>query len=98
LRCGVPERLLERARGLLRRQGIDLDEAILLMDVTSVHTVGMRFPILVTRLDESLRVVDVRRVPPHRLVLPMRQARHVLECHPDVDLRTGDQLEIRASR
>jgi uncharacterized membrane protein (UPF0127 family) len=78
--------------GLLRRDLLDVEEALLLPDATSVHTFAMRFPILVVRLDGSFRVVDVRRVPPWRLVPPMRGARHVLECHPDVDLRVGDEL------
>lgn len=89
-------------RGLLRRSAIEIDEALLIPDATSVHTVGMRFPILVARLDDALRVVDVRRVMPYRLVMRMRDARHVLECHPDVDLRPGDILrvdgELRAFR
>jgi uncharacterized membrane protein (UPF0127 family) len=94
LRCGVPARLPERVRGLLRREAIEIDEALLIPDVTSVHTFGMRFPILVARLDDSLRVVDARRVMPYRLVMPMRNARHVLECHPDVDLFPGDVLRV----
>ena len=94
LRCSTPERPLERMRGLLRRNVIKIDEALLIPDSTSVHTFGMRFPILVSRLDDSLRVVDVRRVMPNRLVMRMRDARHVLECHPDVDLRPGDVLRV----
>lgn len=94
LRCGIPERLPERVRGLLRREAIKIDEALLIPDATSVHTFGMRFPILLARLDDSLRVVDVLRVMPRRLVIPMRNARHVLECHPDVDLRAGDALHF----
>ena len=94
LRCSAPERPPERMRGLLRRNAIEIDEALLIPDSTSVHTFGMRFPILVSRLDDSLRVVDVRRVMPYRLVMRMRDARHVLECHPDVDLRTGDILRV----
>jgi uncharacterized protein len=83
---------------LLRRREIGSDEALLLPNGTSVHTFGMRFPILVLRLDPSLRVMDVRYVAPMRFVPPMRRARHVLECQPDVDLRVGDQLDIRAVR
>jgi uncharacterized membrane protein (UPF0127 family) len=79
---------------LLRRSTLGADEALLLSDTTSVHTFGMRFPILVARLDDSFRVVDVLRVPPHRLVMPMGRARYVLECHPDVELRAGDELRI----
>jgi uncharacterized protein len=104
LRCGVPVRLPERVRGLRRREAIVIDEALLISDATSVHTFGVRFPILVVRLDDSFRVVDARRVMPYRLVMPTRNARHVLECHPDVDLRPGDvlrvdgELKIRAVR
>ncbi|MEX2405901.1 MAG: DUF192 domain-containing protein [Actinomycetota bacterium] len=98
LRCDVPERRRERARGLLRRQEIASDEAMLFSHATSVHTFGMRFAILVVRLDPSFRVVDARLVAPQRFVPPMRVARHVLECHPDVGLRTGDRLEIRSVR
>lgn len=71
------------------------DEAMLFSNATSVHTFGMRFAVLVVRLDPSFRVVDARRVAPRRFVPPMRAARHVLECHQDVDLRSGDRLEIR---
>ena len=94
LRCSTPDRPLERMRGLLRRSAINIDEALLIPDSTSVHTFGMRFPILVGRLDDSLRVVDVRRVMPYRLVMRMGHARHVLECHPDIDLRPGDVLRL----
>lgn len=91
-------------RGLLSREAIEVDEALLIPDATSLHTFAMGFPILVARLDDSLGVVDARRVMPYRLVMPMRNARHVLECHPDVDLRPGDvlrvdgELKIRAVR
>ena len=94
LGCSAPERSAERMRGLLRRGAIEIDEALLIPDATSVHTFGVRFPILVARLDDSLRVVDVRRVMPYRLVMRMGDARHVLECHPDVDLRPGDVLRV----
>jgi uncharacterized protein len=83
---------------LLRRHEIASDEAMLLSNATSVHTFGMRFAILVVRLDQSFRVVDARRVSPRRFVPPMPVARHVLECHPDADLRTGDRLEVRSVR
>jgi hypothetical protein len=83
---------------LLRRHEIASNEAILFSNATSVHTFGMRFAILVVRLDRSFRVIDARPVAPRRFVPPIRVARHVLECHPDVGLRTGDWLEIWPSR
>jgi hypothetical protein len=69
---------------------------MLFSNATSVHTFGMRFAILVVRLDPAFRVLDARLVAPRRFVPPMRAARHALECHPDADLWTGDRLEIRS--
>ena len=94
LRCRIAESYSERRRGLSRRTKLRPAEAILFPNATSVHTFGMRFPILVVRLDEEFEVVEVRRVPPWRFVLPMRGARHVLECHVDVDVRLGDVLRL----
>ncbi|HSJ51669.1 MAG TPA: DUF192 domain-containing protein [Actinomycetota bacterium] len=84
----------ERARGLLGRSALALDEALLIPRASSVHTFGMRFPILVARLDEALRVKDARVVPPRRLVLPSRRAWLVLEAGAALDLRAGDRLRV----
>ena len=94
LRCLVAQTRLDRVRGLTPRARLDADAALLFRHASSVHTFGMRFPLLVVRLDEELRVVDARRVPPRRLVLPIRRARHVLECAERTDLRIGDRLRV----
>jgi Uncharacterized ACR, COG1430 len=93
LRGRVPTRTLERVRGLIRLEPAP-DEAMLFPNATSVHTFGMRLPILVARLDASFRVIDVRLVRPRTVVPPMRRARHVLECHETLDLRVGDVLRL----
>lgn len=85
-------------RGLLREADLGTDEALLLPNVTSVHTIGMRVPILVARLDAYLRVLGVRRVPPRRILMPTRRARHVLEGSVALDLRAGDVLRIVGER
>ncbi len=92
LRCRVALRWRERSAGLRGADRLAADEALLFPGATSVHTFGMRFPIVVARLDGSLRVVDLRTVAPRRLLSPMRRAQHVLECSMDVDLRVGDEL------
>jgi uncharacterized protein len=58
----------------------------------SVHTIGMRFPIVLMLLDDSLRVVGVRMMRPGRLLFPRPRVRHVLECPTETDLRPGDRL------
>jgi uncharacterized membrane protein (UPF0127 family) len=75
----LPTRRRERMRGLLGRLGLHEDRALLLPRTRSVHTFGMRFPIEVAWLDDEWRVVAVRPVPPGRVALPRRRARHVLE-------------------
>jgi uncharacterized membrane protein (UPF0127 family) len=92
LRCRIAGTVRERLRGLLGSRRLAPDEALLLPDATSVHTVGMRFPLLVARLDAELRVLDVRATPPGRMLTPLRTARHVLECSVEADLRPGDRL------
>ena len=48
------------ARGLLGRDGLELDSGLLLSDpLRCIHTFGMRFAIDIVFLDRSLRVVDV---------------------------------------
>ena len=57
----------------------------------SVHTFGMREPILVAFLDRDHRVLRVTTVPPRRIVWSAR-ARHVLELPAGSDLLPGDRL------
>ena len=87
-----------RARGLLGRDGVD--GALLLRPARSVHTVGMRFCIDVAHLDASLRVIRMKRMSRHRIGLPVRGARAVLEadaaCFERWVLSVGDELEVRS--
>lgn len=94
LLCRVAETGRDRRAGLRGARGLSPEAALLFPNVTSVHTFGMRFPILVVHLDDTFTVVDVRRVRPGRYVPPMRRASHVLECNEDVDMRVGDVLRI----
>lgn len=98
LRADVPTTRRERARGLLGRDHLAPDSALLLERTRSVHTIGMRFEIAVAFLDAGLRVLEVVRVPPDRVLLPRRGARHVLELEVDTPLRSGDLLRASSDR
>ena len=77
----VPTRRAERVRGLLGRRSIpNPHAALLLLRTASVHTFGMRFAISAAWVAADGRVVAVRRLPPRRVTLPRRGARHILEC------------------
>jgi uncharacterized membrane protein (UPF0127 family) len=92
LSAWVPQTRRERARGLLARASLEPNEALLLERTRSVHTIGMRFHLAIALLDEGFRVLEVVRAGPGVVLLPRRGARHVLEAHPSVDLRPGDQI------
>jgi uncharacterized membrane protein (UPF0127 family) len=63
----------------------------------SVHTFGMREPIVVAFLDRDHRVMRVATVPPGRIVWALR-ARHVLELPTGADLRAGDRFAPATTR
>jgi uncharacterized protein len=80
-------------RGLLGRDGLDLDKALLLEHTRSVHTVGMLFAIVAALLDREGIVRAVVPMPPRRVLLPRPGVRHVLELAGGADVRPGDRLE-----
>ncbi len=93
----VADRMAQRAKGLLGRDGYD--GAMVLPRTRSVHTVGMRFPIDVAFCDRELVVLDVARVRPMRVALPRRRGRTVVEAEAGAferwGLQGGDHLELR---
>jgi uncharacterized membrane protein (UPF0127 family) len=91
----IAETLLERRRGLLGRSEFSSGGGMLFLHCRSVHTFGMRFTITVATLDKHLRVLEVRTVPPRRVVLPKRRVRHVLECGAAVKIVRGDRMQLR---
>lgn len=86
-----------RRRGLLGRD--HLHGALVIQPCSWVHTVGMKFPIDVAHLDDSGQVLRISRMRPHRIGLPVRGARCVVEAEAGAferwGLRPGDLLEVR---
>ncbi|HAS83222.1 MAG TPA: hypothetical protein DCS43_11265 [Verrucomicrobia bacterium] len=76
----VAERLSERMRGLLGRDGLPDGTGMLLNPCGSVHTLGMRFSIDVVYFDAAWRVVHIARdVRPWRMSMGGWRARATLE-------------------
>ena len=98
----VPETRAERRRGLLGRDGLEPGTGMLFERASSVHTIGMRFPIDVVflgRADADGRRV-VRRVEtmaPGRMAWPRPGVRAVLELPAESDVRVGDAILCRLS-
>ena len=73
IRVSITQTTCERMRGLLGRDSLSPDEALLLKRCGSVHTFGMRFPIDVLFLDRHERVVAIHHeVNKNRLLFSFR--------------------------
>ena len=86
-----------RAKGLLGRDY--LEGVLILPKVRSIHTFGMKFPIDVALMDQSMTVQKVfESVAPNRVVLPRSRTRHVVESvggrFEEFGLRPGAQLVV----
>jgi len=76
----VAQTLLQRCRGLLGRPAPLSGEGLLIMKCSSIHTIGMRYPIDVIFVDKGFRVLRVDPwVPPGLLARRCRQSAHVIE-------------------
>jgi uncharacterized membrane protein (UPF0127 family) len=87
-----------RRRGLLGRDGLAADEALVIAPTQGIHTFGMRFPIDVVFVDREGHVVRVAAaVPPARVRLAWR-AFAAIELTAGTclaaALRRGDRLEV----
>src|SRR5687767_11237648 len=93
----VPETRRERMRGLRGHPPPSPREGMLFRRCRSVHTFGMTGSISVAFLDRAMRVIEVRRCPPRRVVRARcRGARHALECGGGSELRIGDRFRPAA--
>lgn len=68
--CFLAKSFRERLRGLLGRDSLFTDEAMLIKHCGSIHTIGMRFPIDLFFVDRSFHVVRiVRNVPSGKMMV-----------------------------
>ena len=88
-----------RNRGLLGRDSLPADQALWILQCSSVHTFFMRFKIDLVFLNAKMEVTKtVSKVPPGRLVWNMFFASSVIELsegflekHP---IRVGDKVHV----
>lgn len=83
--------------GLLGRQ--DFNGAMILPNVASVHSFGMRFSLDVAFIDKNFVVIDLVTLKPWRFTLPRIRTKYVLEAKEGSferwQLKKGDTLEIK---
>jgi len=87
-----------RRRGLLGRDHLGADAALMLVPCAAVHTAFMQFPIDVVFIDrDGCAVRTASRVRPWRIAVDVR-ARAVIELPAgrldDCDLKRGDRLYL----
>jgi len=95
------ESFWSRLKGLLGRSGLEPGEALVFKPCTSIHMIGMRFPIDVIHLDRAGEVVRVvPNLKPNRLGPYVWRSRTVIELPAGVaeatETREGDMLSIEA--
>jgi uncharacterized membrane protein (UPF0127 family) len=90
VRVVLADRWLTRLRGLLGHAEPGPGEGLLLSPCSSVHMVGMRFPIDVAFLDREGRVLAVRQaLRPGLRIAACRGARYTLELRAGTLASTG---------
>jgi uncharacterized protein len=97
-RVSIPETRTERMRGLRGHPPPGRREAMLFRRCRSVQTFGLKEAISVVFLDRGMRVIEVRRCRPGRVVVARRRARHILECDIRMAVRIGDRFTAPAGR
>lgn len=96
-RVEVADTFFTRLRGMLGRNSLEVP--MLIKRSNSVHSIGMRLTLEVAFISADGRVVEMRRLPPNRVLRPRHHARHVLEAKPGSfkrwNLRRNSRIEVR---
>ena len=95
----VARKAFPRMKGLLGRERLNEGEGLVITPCSSVHTVGMRFPIDVIFFDKQGRIIAVtRNMKPLRISAWHPRAAGVLEVAAgtvkDLSARPGDELVL----
>jgi uncharacterized protein len=95
----IADSIRTRLIGLLGRGALDPGGGLWLFPSSSIHTIGMRFPIDVVMLSRDATVVGVcESVRPFSIVWPNLHAKSILELPADTIAKSsteaGDLLQI----
>ena len=100
-RIEVVRSFVGRGRGLMFRRSLEPGAGMVIDPCSSIHTMGMRFPIDVLYMDREQRVVRVDQAMPPWRIGPLRPgpgSRYVVELPAGViqasGTRPGDRLRL----
>jgi len=96
---GLARTMFERMKGLLGRDGLAPGEGLVIMPCTSIHTIGMRFPIDTVFFDKNRRAIAViQNMRPGRLSAWHIRAKGVVELPAGAligsPVEIGDKLDF----
>jgi uncharacterized membrane protein (UPF0127 family) len=95
----LAEHAHQRLRGLLFRPALRSGEGLLLLSVSSIHTIGMQHALDILFLSSDFVITAMKmRLPPPRIALSPPDTRHALELPPGTaelhGCMPGDRLLI----
>lgn len=73
-----------RFKGLMFRKSIKLDEAMLFLNCSRVHTCFMKFDICIIYLDKYFNIIYYEVLKPWRIGSKVKGAKHLVEASKDV--------------
>ncbi len=94
-----PKSFFKRNNGLMFKDRLKKDEALMITGCNCIHTFFMKFSIDVIYLNKNLEIKKIKKnIKPFRLTLPVWSARSVIECttgnHKVNELQVGDRLIV----
>ena len=100
--CRVADNALTRMKGLLGRDSLNEDEGLLIVPCSSIHMIGMKFPLDIVFITRENIVTDyVENIVPGKCYISQKhhgKAHAALEMTAGTiaknTLERGDQLEI----
>lgn len=95
----LAESFWQRGRGLLGRQKLEVNQAMLIKRTNNIHTFFMKFAIDCIFVNNKMEIVKIiNSVPPFRIVGPYWKAQSVVEAPAGFaatkNLQVGDQLYV----
>lgn len=78
-KISIADTFCKRFVGLMNKDKIAADEAMLFLNCSRIHTCFMKFDICVIYLDERFCIIDREVIKPWHFGKKVKQAKHVIE-------------------
>lgn len=98
-KLSVAESFLERAKGLLGRNSLELNETLWIKPCNNIHTFFMKFNIDCIFINRSMQIEKIyASVPPFRIIGPVWKSFSIIEAPAGFcekwNLKKGDRIHV----